>query len=73
MHELNTMNLKEEKEIVAQVERGEYKSVENFNSLKNTYGTYAENTITKDKTVDKFRHEHVNKINALVAAKGKKI
>lgn len=73
MHELNTMNLQEEKEIVAQVERGVYKSVENFNSLKNTYGTYAENTITKDKTVDKFRHEYINKISALVAAKGKKI
>lgn len=46
------MNIEEENEVLSQIAAGAYKSVENLDSLKDKYKTYAQNTLKKDKRIN---------------------
>ena len=49
---MNVMNIEEENEVLSQIAAGAYKSVENLDSLKDKYKTYAQNTLKKDKRIN---------------------
>ena len=46
------MNIEEENEVLSQIAASAYKSVENLDSLKDKYRTYAQNTLKKDKRIN---------------------
>ncbi len=48
----------EEIELLASIEKGEWKRIENFNSEKKKYQEYAANTLRKDKRVNIRMNEH---------------
>lgn len=55
------MNIKytqEEIELLASIEKGEWKRIENFDSEKKKYQEYAANTLRKDKRVNIRMTEH---------------
>lgn len=45
------MSTKEENELLSQIEKGEFKSVENLDLLKDKYKSYGENTLKRDKQI----------------------
>lgn len=45
------MSTKEENELLSQIEKGEFKSVENLDLLKDKYKGYGENTLKRDKQI----------------------